>query len=186
MKNKQAFTLIELLVVVLIIGILAAVALPQYQKAVFKSRFTQMQVVLNAYTKAVDVYILANGFPQESTDLYDLLDVSFEGKRYTNLTATYFPFGHIGVSCRISSCSVGFKDASIAGNTWSVANPSPWLQGTVKVIRQADSEKWFLSNETDSENSIYLKIICQWWASAYGVAQMEEEIKAKCAELGIN
>ena len=60
MKN-QAFTLIELLVVVLIIGILAAVALPQYQKAVLKSRTTQALIALRALDQAQKECFLSNG-----------------------------------------------------------------------------------------------------------------------------
>ena len=60
MKN-QAFTLIELLVVVLIIGILAAIAIPQYQKAVSKSHATEAILNLKTLKKAQDAYYLANG-----------------------------------------------------------------------------------------------------------------------------
>ena len=61
MKNKQAFTLIELLVVVLIIGILAAVALPQYQKVVEKSKATQALTLLKSVAQAQEAYHMANG-----------------------------------------------------------------------------------------------------------------------------
>ena len=68
MKNKQAFTLIELLVVVLIIGILAAVALPQYQKVVEKSRATQAFTLLKSVHQAIKDYQLANGTYPTSFD----------------------------------------------------------------------------------------------------------------------
>ncbi len=58
--TKQAFTLIELLVVVLIIGILAAVALPQYQKAVEKARITEAVTLMNSVQKAIDELCLTN------------------------------------------------------------------------------------------------------------------------------
>ena len=53
---KKGFTLIEVLVVVLIIGILTSVALPQYQKAVLKSRLTQAKTMARAIAEAQEVY----------------------------------------------------------------------------------------------------------------------------------
>ncbi len=87
MKNKTScksgFTLIELLVVVLIIGILASIAFPQYQKAVEKTRFTQLIVANKAIVDAQNEYYLANGVyasrPDELTVQYPM---NQEGTRF--------------------------------------------------------------------------------------------------------
>ncbi len=69
MKNK-AFTLIEVLVVVLIIGILAAIAVPQYQKAVLKADLHRGISLVESLYQAQQAYFLAHGdFAADIDDL---------------------------------------------------------------------------------------------------------------------
>ena len=75
-RNQKGFTLIELLVVVLIIGILAAMALPQYFKAVERSRMAEaIQLLTNVAQAQQRKYLQINKY----TGQYTGLDVAPKG-----------------------------------------------------------------------------------------------------------
>ena len=74
--STKGFTLIEVLVVVLIIGVLTAVAVPQYQKAVQKSRFNSLLPTAKSIASAEEVYFMEHG----SYGPLSELDVRLEGE----------------------------------------------------------------------------------------------------------
>jgi prepilin-type N-terminal cleavage/methylation domain-containing protein len=82
MTTGKGFTLVELLVVVLIIGVLAAIALPKYQQAVFKARFANIVGVAESLKKAEELYYLLN-----SAYIGNMTKLDWDFKENCNLTA---------------------------------------------------------------------------------------------------
>ncbi len=145
MKNQKnaAFTLIELLVVVLIIGILAAVALPQYTKAVARSRASEAFINGAALVQALQRYFMANG--QYTTDL-TLLDMQvqdsdsyrYQASNYDDNAAggegTYY---RLHVNSRKSGLP-SFEFSLQSGKVWCLASQNDSMQNAVCKTYAAD------------------------------------------------
>ncbi len=157
--TDHGFTLIELLVVVLIIGILAAVALPQYQKAVAKSRFAALKPIAKAVKDAEEIYFDARG------TYGALADLDVQTPAGTSLTLGNTD-GHDYV--RVSSSSgnrytVYFNySENFAGNVYCEAEQDNAVANAVCVAEQGqdanvarDSYKWYLLSGSSTGNFPY-------------------------------
>ena len=109
--GRKGFTLIEVLVVVLIIGILSAVALPQYQKAVLKSRLGSLFHLVNTVHQAEQEYYLANGMYTNQID--DLSVGLLQAEKTTS------PGGNTWLTWNSGQYRVAIERTLVAGSVMS-------------------------------------------------------------------
>ncbi len=124
--SNCAFTLIELLVVVLIIGILAAVALPQYQKVVAKSRAAEAVMAMSVLTKAADLYVMEKGYPTTHERIEEDLSIEIPVSNQYNYSV-FCDNSICGVQISVVGEEEEYKTYYLLGNR--SADETDWWKG---------------------------------------------------------
>ena len=135
MTNRKGFTLIELLVVVLIIGILAAMALPQYFKAVERSRMSEAETLLANIAQAQQrKYLQINKFAKAYTGL----DVAPKGASGSSFYTKGDATGN-GFLITLAQSNEGVWGSGTGTDRVAAATTTPAAVGYAQAHRQSGS-----------------------------------------------
>ncbi|MED3791691.1 prepilin-type N-terminal cleavage/methylation domain-containing protein [Niallia alba] len=118
-KNEKGLTLIELLAVIVILGIIAAIAIPSISGIIQKSREDAVKSEAITIINAAKNYVAANGLPEDGTDTIEeedlkefISDTKFQGKGYSvDVNGTAYSFTSSAV--KVGKYDLTFNAATI-------------------------------------------------------------------------
>jgi len=133
MKAQKGFTLIELMIVVAIIGILAAIAIPQYQNYVGRANFAAGFSTLSALKTNIDTFILEKGdFPED-----------------TNMTAADLGMATNANPMGTIALTKGTEGAGTAKFTFNNGNPG--IKGKTITLTRVKEGTWSCGTDADTK-----------------------------------
>ncbi len=174
--NRKGFTLIELLVVVLIIGILAAVAVPQYKSAVDKARVRAYMPLVRSLVDAEERFYLANG-RYANLNERDALDISFPAACQPDPTNSALNCGN-HISLKIYTNSSSDSTPITLAMLYCFNDSSPCRQNNYDVML-------FKRFENQPEGGIFSDRPGQWGCAYRNYGSYQEKL-CKVLMKGIN
>lgn len=149
--NQKGFTLIELMIVVAVIGVLSAIAVPQYQKYVAKSEVASVLATLTGAKTNIEAFAVENGtFPDDSET----------GQTPSDLGVPAMPLGSVGFTTSGATGSIDFTFATVASGA------SGLVAGKNLTLSRTTDGSWSCSSTDITANDSILPKTCTPAANA--------------------